>query len=435
MDIKCFVKGCSIYPSLCCYCSSNGTALCHNHIPDHIQNFPNLAHNFKSTNKILAPDMKKQINKSLRSKLDMLKSEIQSFNKFVRDVFLKIQMVAKDYYTKNKMIKGAYKKMLKEINESNVASILYRRNQNDADQVRLEDIENEINRRLELFDTKNSFYKLSDELIDQCKQFNSYLNRSICVKSDKNAIDNSCIYLFQQNSKVLVKFDTESLQKTEKTIGVDSIQGHNAAICCISGNKLFVSGGYTNTSISTTFLVDLSSGLVENLQELRKRSYASGIYRNNKVYIFGGLDRRDLNVCDAFNLETKKWEQLALIPKSICFTSALNLSDKFLISGITNAILTYDWNSNSYNEVTNLLTIVNLNILIKDGRKIHLLHVNQVYLSSEDDIKTWQQTSLAGSFSLTTCLPVVKGRLAYFADCDCKIYQYNLDSHKIDIIS
>lgn len=438
MDIKCFVRGCDIPPSLCCYCSSKATALCHNHIPDHIQKYPNLVHNYKSIYKILTPDTKKQISKSLHSKLDVLKNEIQSFNTFVSNIFLKVQMIAKVYYTQKKIMENVCKKMLKEINENNVASMLFRRDHNDVDQVSLEDIENEIERRFKTIYTKNknSFDKLSNKLMDECTQLKSYLNKSNYIEFGKSIINNTCIYLFQQNTKDLIKFDTRSLQKTSETIKINSNQGHNAATCYIPGNKLFVSGGISNTTLSTTFLIDLTSKLVENLKEVRQRSHTTGIYINNKVFIFGGYNgNSDLNTFDAFNMNTKKWEQLASMPKTVCYTSVLELNDKFLIVGRYNLILTYDWNLNSYNEVTNQLTIDSYSILIKDNRKIHLLHENKVYISSEDDIKTFKSIALVGIFSFNTCLPVVKGRIAYFADFKCTIYQYNLDSHRLDTIA
>lgn len=262
MDIKCFAQGCDIPPSLCCYCSLKAITLCSNHIPGHIQKYPNLVHNYRSIYKIIIPDVKEQIIKSFQSKLDVLKNETQSFNAFINNIFLNVQKVAKDYYAKNKLMKDICKKLLKEVDENNVASMIFRRDLDDINQVCFENIENEIQRRFELINTENenSFEKLIENLIDESIQLKSYLNNSICVKSDRSTINNTCVYTFQQNTKVVVNLDTNNLQKSSETIGLNKIQGGNAAICCVPGNKLFVSGGFNGSSfLSETFLVDLTS--------------------------------------------------------------------------------------------------------------------------------------------------------------------------------
>lgn len=210
MDIKCFVQGCEIPPYLCCYCLTKATTLCHNHISYHIQENPNLTHNYKLILKILTPNMKEEIDKSLHSKLDVLKNEMQSFNTFVSDIFSIVQKIAKDYYTKNRTTEKICKKILKEINSNDFASILLRKNQNDADQLRLEDIDNEVQRRLELTYT-SSFDNLVNELIDECIKFRSSLNITVRKASHENS--DKCIYVFQPDSKALVKFDINSLKK------------------------------------------------------------------------------------------------------------------------------------------------------------------------------------------------------------------------------
>ncbi|OMJ71136.1 hypothetical protein SteCoe_30722 [Stentor coeruleus] len=441
MDIKCFVQGCKKTPSLCCYCTSEAVALCHNHMPNHIQKYPNLIHSFKSISKILTQDIKEKISKSLSSKLEMLKSESKSFDISVLNILTKVQMIAKDFYTKNKIMKNICKKLLKEINENNSASVLFRKSQNDTDQVRFEDVENEVFRRFKLTnpENENSFYKLSYKLTKECAQIESYLNNSIFLESNISTNFNEYLYVFQEKTKNLVKFSTESLKKSIDVIQVIPNQGSYATVCYLPFNKLFVSGGFIpdNTYLSTSFLIDLTTNLVDNLQEVRRRAAANCIYRDNKICIFGGCNGgSDLNICDAFDLKSKKWEQFALLPKKACHTSILDLNNKCLIAGRYNFIYTYDWNSNSYCEVTNQVTIDGQNILIRDNKKIHLLCDKTVNLGNINNIKVWQKNFHTESpHNITTCLPIIKGRFAYFADDLCTIYQYDLDSYEIKIIA
>lgn len=142
-----------------------------------------------------------------------------------------------------------------------------------------------------------------------------------------------------------------------------------------------------------------------------------------------------LNVCDAYDLRNRQWNQLSSLPKTVFNASLLNLNKICLIAGISNFMFTYNWKSDSYSEVAHNLTISSYSKLIKDNTRIHFFHINFVYLGNVDEINSWRKTPLIGTFNCNTCLPFIKGRLVYFADLNCQIYQYDLDSYRIDTIA
>ncbi|OMJ65838.1 hypothetical protein SteCoe_37545 [Stentor coeruleus] len=437
MDAKCFVLGCTIPPSLSCICTSEEIYLCHLHVPIHIQKHPNLNHNFRSIIKIINPDMKEKISQLLHCKQNNLKSELKSFSALTYKILSSVRIIAKNYYSANRLLNNICSKILKEINVNNTLTILSKSRSDEDCQLNLEDIENELQRKTKYYCDNN--INLFNELQNSYKELEPYLNNLNRIEADLSENYSSCLYIFKQNTKKLICFDTENLKKTSEDINIESNQAPFSVICCLPGKRLFALGNFMN-EINTPpppYLIDLSSKSVDKLQEARPRAYACSIYNDNKVYIFGGwtINNEPLKVCDAYDLRNRKWNELASSPKVIFHTSLLNLNQRFLVAGITNFMYTYDWNSNSYSEVTDNLTINDFSMLIKDNKQIHFIVRGTVYLSSEDDIYTWRQGLLVGFFSYTECLPVIKGRFAYFADGTSQIYKYSLDSYKIDQIA
>lgn len=441
MDTKCFVSGCTMPPSLSCSCTSKEISLCHLHIPNHIQKHPNLHHIFKAKAKTISPDMKEKITQFLQSKKKFLKSELESFSNLTHEILSSVRIIAKNYYTSNIKLSNICSQILKEINENDMNTYLCENSPEEDPCLNLEDIENELQRRNKQYydNSVNLFNEIGNELQRACRGFGSYLNNLSCAETDKHKNYTSCLYVIQQNTKTLIKFDTESLIKTSENINIESDQAPFSVICCLPGSKLFALGNFMNGAISPPppYLIDLYSKSVKKLEKARPRAYACSIYYNNKVYIFGGwtINNIPLNICDAYDLRSGQWSQLASAPKAAFHTSLLRLDENFLVAGITNFMYTYNWSSNSYSEVTNSLTIKDFSMLVKDNKKIHFIVRGTVYLSNQDDIYTWQQGTLTGFFSYTECLPIIKGRFAYFADGPCEIYQYNLDSYEISKIA
>lgn len=130
-------------------------------------------------------------------------------------------MIAKDYYTKNNLMSNICSKILKEVSENNMIAMQCKKNQEDDDQLNLEDVKYEIRKIFNKSNNNNinSFDKQSnklikecqklqsrlkmDNLVEECQEFASYLNKSICEEIKECENYSLCIYLFQHNSKIL----------------------------------------------------------------------------------------------------------------------------------------------------------------------------------------------------------------------------------------
>lgn len=435
MDTKCFYPGCINFSPLICFCTSRGTTLCHMHIPNHDSKYPNSLHNYISNIKTLNSKNKEKITGFINTKLSELTIELENINNMTYQIISTAQKISKHFFIRNKAIVNIYKKLLKEIDKSNLENMLFIKNKEDPKHISINDIEFEVKKSfLQDRASKFGFFdELACRLIDECKEFESYLNKSNSATIDNDVKNNnSCLYMFQKNTKTLIKYDLDTFEKKLCIISLDLSQGHNSVICYLPNNKLFVSGGYITQVTPATYMIDLYSKNAEKLQNGRARSHACGIYYKNKVLIFGGNNGRDdLNGCDAYDLRTRLWHQLVPLPRTACYTSLLSLRIGILISGRDNFMFTYDLDSNTFREVINTIPITTQSILIKDNEIIHLLHGNLVYLTSEEDIKNWHQVAVQGGFSFTTCMPKIKGRYAYFTDHSCKLYQYDLDTFNI----
>lgn len=107
-------------------------------------------------------------------------------------------------------------------------------------------------------------------------------------------------------------------------------------ICKISESKYFINGGHNGEStISDTYLLDLSSKSYKSLPESVARDGSGTILMNDKVYIFGGLRNKndELQLAQYFDLKTSTWNEISQLPKPSGANTASLVNDCILITG------------------------------------------------------------------------------------------------------
>lgn len=432
MERRCFVPFCNRSAVFFCPCSQALTIICDSHINQHSAEFPNLVHNYNPIAQLISQDKKASILSEMQMTIKKLIQERQDFIYSTESLVSQILKICKIFCSCTHRKIEAYKNFLIKISEPNGIEKLYKDYNKYSANTIFKDIENEVNSQLKYFYTEeiSSLKIFSGRFIEQVNML-----MSAKINEDKERpYDN--LYFFKENTKNLIEFCPDSLKLYVESIKVNENQGHLSAMCLIPDNKLFISGGCSNITLNVSYIIDINSKNIEPLFRKRSRSHASAIYKDNKVYIFGGKDEiGELNHTDAYDLLMRKWVILALLPLPAMLTSIADLNDKFLIAGKPNMMCTYDLQSNSYSKIASHLQINSYNILIKNGKNVHFLHKNLVNLTKEDDLDHWQCVPLVGDFSYTTSRPIFRGGCVYFVDWDCIIYQYKLDSYEVKIIA
>ena len=99
--------------------------------------------------------------------------------------------------------------------------------------------------------------------------------------------------------------------------------------------KIYVFGGTDKKEGNQSVVFDLDRNEWSHLPTMPTRRYASGGYlRNNKVYIVGGRDGKNaIPACEAFDLETQQWEELAPLPSVRVFYNVIGYKDHIYVYG------------------------------------------------------------------------------------------------------
>ncbi|OMJ69084.1 hypothetical protein SteCoe_33284 [Stentor coeruleus] len=252
---------------------------------------------------------------------------------------------------------------------------------------------------------------------------------------ENDEIIETALYFFKRKTTELIEYDPENYERKIEIANLTENQGCLSAICRIPGNKIFHSGGLHDDHLNPTFIINLDTNTYENLPKLKPNHTACATYYKGKVYIFGGHTRfQSAIACNTFDLESKSWIPLADMPIATSSTSVLVINDKFLISGYENFLQEYNVFTNSFESISEDLYINPINLLIKDDNRICLMS-NSIYVADINDIKNWKHVGETTLFYSSTSKPVVRGRFAYFSDCNCNIYLFGLDSYKIECIA
>lgn len=127
--------------------------------------------------------------------------------------------------------------------------------------------------------------------------------------------------------------------------------------------KIYVFGGTDKKEANQSVVFDLDRNEWSPLPPMPTRRYASGGYlRHNKVYIIGGRDGKDaIPACEVFDLATQQWEGLAPLPSVRVFYNIIGYKDHIYVIGglvpmigFTKIIERYSIKENSWTRLKDL---------------------------------------------------------------------------------
>lgn len=430
MDIFCFKEACKRPPKFLCNCLGVTQHICEKHVSKHSKNNIEAIHSFKNIHKHIMPENHDQILKTLNNKIKELKISKLKFLKLSDSALQNLRQISnfiiKKFIEKISIYQMIYKQAILDKN----VQIAYRSNWKDFDFLTLNDIDFEVNQRLQNLQSSapiEQFLGLRNAL--KKLQFYTFHDDD----HSKN-LEND-LYFFKDSSKVLVKFDTIKNELFSLELPFKENQGYHSSTCSIGENKLFHTGGIAAGIIpKTAYIIYLNKKLIKPIPCLRQRTNTCATYINGYVFLFGGSDGKILlKASEYYEVKTEKWFKIADTPKPIVNTSTINLQNNIVISAEDSFLHIYSLESNSYTSLSEAIKIGSSNLLIKDAHKIILL-VDKVFISSIEDIYDWRIVSKKNDFGMTKSKPIVRDRVAYFEDCRMKIYKFNLDTYTLQLV-
>lgn len=202
--------------------------------------------------------------------------------------------------------------------------------------------------------------------------------------------------------------------------------GTYAQACKISKDCYFINGGYNGSaSTSETFIINIKAGSYESLASSTPRRLGGCTYNDNKVYRFGGHTSKAESLSDCFDLNTKKWNQIANLPSESYHNTAAVTGNKIIVSGYhLNCALAFD--GNTYTPIINLAA--NCYKIVAEG---YILVQNTLYAYLDGE---WQGHNI-GMIWDKYCwiyLPFKRGRFIYFVETTSGLMRINTVSFKLE---
>lgn len=324
MSEKCFMSNCSQEVLYICKCLNTETYCCKEHLSDHLSTPDQHAITpiFISINAEQRSDsLKKAL--SLLSKLKKVKASVrQSTNQIISST---IELSNRSLY-QLKRLQSQLQQFLQNIFEGKMVR----------------------NKFLETIDT--TFHTNLESFPNLHQSLAKFFEISRCQQNSEGAG-----VIFSKDISVggLWSIDLETMKLSQLNYA-PNVKAYGQ-MCRIDEEKYFFYGGqYGGKSVGDIFIVDFVKKEYQTLASGSGLRYSTLLFRNGKVYIFGGSNSvRVLNICKTFDLATGMWDPIPNLPNVCYATFADVLETEIIVTGYNLSKL-YTFNNEEYSEVFDL---------------------------------------------------------------------------------
>lgn len=401
--MECYIDGCKQEAIIYCACSEI-FYICTDHLIFHQSQvsttnhrmYPIPKNELKLDNEVYLKDIKIAIND--------LQSQRKKLAKFSEDFNLSLIKVLKSLNFTIAQLKNFQKKYLTGINLG----------ANDLKKLIREGIGN-----LKLSKLENHFLNFFQEI---------ELRTSLLNKPQNLAY-------FINDTKSLIQYNVYTEKFILKNIDFMEPQGQRACVCYLGYDKIFLYGGYSNRYLATSYIISLSTNKVENLPSFNPVYATTPVLLNDKIYIFGGYRKENLQESSYFDLKFKTWIYITSLPLPQSDVSTLKIKKEIIITGSNKFLQIYYTEKNSYKDLGSGINPGSYNLLIKSKELIFLL-AKKVYMAKKSE-KKFMVLSLnyTSDVSYVTCQPLVRGDKAYFFDQNYIIYSFSFYDFSLKMIA
>ena len=267
-----------------------------------------------------------------------------------------------------------------------------------------------------------------------------FLDYSSSYFSSNQSIDDfQNLYFNKHNSQEIVIIELDKKFETlpmKVNFSVDKNWGAHACICKISDKELFIHGGYC-FSFCDTYKLNLETLDIEVLPSWTPRYTAACVYKDSKVFVFGGIDENSvLNTAAVYDLQKNTWKELSCMPKPSQTNTAVTYKNQIMIVGLElDRIVLYS-DDIYYTLDSPKLPSNKQKIILQAGSKYFVIEVTKIW--ETQDFKTWdcyEKTSenIPEDLALLT-YPVNRGNYVYFIFNDHLLRRFDILSYRVEVI-
>lgn len=381
--MRCCNQNCSSIPQYFCDCQNTIALLCPEHVTHHISLINNIKHPIQVIYKEIPLEDRRHYLTKYEQLLEIVcKTEISVNEMLSRiiNLFSNLKTNGISYFRK---LRERLEKIIKKIREGEEEKEIIapgymglgneiKSFMNESMKATLSNLENEIQDLCQ----KNSHISAYFEKL--YVEYDEFLVRDDNIYYGKGSLEEH-LYCFKNGTKILFEFNTITLKTREINMNIiNEAQGSLCPLCTVPDNKLFHAGSY-NPYLDSVYLIDLNTFAVEMLPKCRVRGVATATYYEKHVYTFGGKTSGGsmMNLADKFDLENKRWENLANLPNAAQDVHAIPCRTFIILAFSPNSsLLSYFTDLNKYETLANNISCKYYNIFIRDREKYYLIAVN-----------------------------------------------------------
>lgn len=185
----------------------------------------------------------------------------------------------------------------------------------------------------------NNFPEVIKKLSNFYENLTGFASDSLSQQKVPNDQCDEIIFARDRGEGGLWSISLESF--TMKRLPCSLIVGHQAQICMIDSDTYFISGGFTYDITGDTYIISSKKQYqVYSLPKASPNYVAASVYKDGKVYIFGG----SLNAaCEVFELSLKKWTRIQNLPIGLTMATAALKNNEIILSGYeASKVFTYN---------------------------------------------------------------------------------------------
>lgn len=189
------------------------------------------------------------------------------------------------------------------------------------------------------------------------------------------------LYVFKPKLKELACVDTASFYVVKKILPRNLILPESGSWCEGPSKQLIFVGGYTNKGFSNeVMLIDPISLNFRTIPSMKTpRAMSAIFYYNNELFVFGGYNGTNMNLCEKFNFVNNRWVDLPPMPIA---RSAFNIAESggiLYMSGDSKRLDAFNPVTSTYVENEAILTEASYSSLVNFKDTLILIQNESVY--------------------------------------------------------
>lgn len=221
--------------------------------------------------------------------------------------------------------------------------------------------------------------------------------------------------------------DLESFQ--QKRLECELIPRYNSQLCKINEHSYMVSGGFNSGFLKSSYLINTQTNISERVRDCVEKTQGASVYKNGKVYIFGGFFNRPSNSCYAYELKANSWEKIQNLPQVTAAATAAVLENSIIVSGYDSDKV-YAYNELKFSSIFDVPACTYK--VICEG---WVLLESKLYQNINGGIRAWEENSVKwrGEALLNYATFKRKHYIYFFTDSE-KLYRINTQVKDVELV-